>query len=45
MKRRSSLESALPVASDKPSPIDPNNPLYNAQTGSAPAAKSLEVIK
>jgi hypothetical protein len=42
---RAWLESALPVTSDKPSPIDPNNPLYNAQTGSAPAAKSLGVIK
>ena len=42
---RAWLESAIPATPDKPSPIDPNNPLYNPQTGSAPAAKSLRVIK
>jgi hypothetical protein len=40
---RAWLESALPVTFSKPSPIDLNNPLYNPQTGSAPAAKSPEV--
>jgi hypothetical protein len=42
---RAWLESALPAASGRPSPIDPGNPLYNPQTGSAPAARSPEVIK
>jgi hypothetical protein len=42
---RAWLESAISATPDKPSPIDPNNPLYNAQTGSAPAAKSLRVTK
>jgi hypothetical protein len=42
---RAWLESALPVTTAKPSPIDQSNPLYNAQIGSAPASKSPEVIK
>jgi hypothetical protein len=42
---RAWLESALPLSSGKPSPIDQSNPLYNAQTGSASAAKSPEVIR
>jgi hypothetical protein len=42
---RAWLESALPVTTAKPSPIDQSNPLYNAQTGSAPASKSPQVIK
>ena len=40
---RAWLESALPVAAGQPSPIDPNNPLYNPETGSAPAGRSPEV--
>jgi hypothetical protein len=36
---RAWLESALPVTSGKPSPIDQSNPLYNPETGSAPAAQ------
>jgi hypothetical protein len=40
---RAWLESALPAAQVKPSPIDPSNPAYNPETGSAPAAKSPEV--
>jgi hypothetical protein len=42
---RAWLESALPVTTAKPSPIDQSNPLYNAQIGSTPASKSPEVIK
>jgi len=42
---RAWLESALPPSPVNPSPIDQNNPLYNPQTGSAPAAKSPEVVK
>jgi hypothetical protein len=42
---RAWLESALPVPSGMPSPVDPTNPLYNPQTGSAPAARSPEVVK
>lgn len=41
---RAWLESALPVAPVKPSPIDPSNPLYNPETGSAPAAPSPAVV-
>jgi hypothetical protein len=37
---RAWLESALPVPSGQPNPIDPNNPLYNPETGSAPAGQS-----
>ena len=40
---RAWLESALPATQGKPSPIDPGNPAYNPETGSAPAARSPEV--
>ncbi|WP_035356826.1 nuclease [Edaphobacter aggregans] len=42
---RAWLESALPPTPGKPNPIDLNNPLYNPETGSAPAAVSPEVTK
>jgi hypothetical protein len=42
---RAWLESALPINPGAPNPVDQNNPRYNPQTGSAPAAKSPEVIK
>ncbi len=42
---RAWLESALPATGGRPSPIDPTNPLYNPETGSAPAGRSPEVIK
>src|SRR6202044_2992849 len=32
---RAWLESALPVPTGQPNPIDPKNPLYNPETGSA----------
>jgi hypothetical protein len=40
---RAWLESALPAAPAKPGPVDPGNPLYNLETGSAPAALSPDV--
>jgi hypothetical protein len=39
---RAWLESALTVRRGDVSPIDESNPLYNPQTGSAPAARSPE---
>jgi hypothetical protein len=42
---RAWLESALPVTPIRPGPIDVNNPLYNPETGSAPAAMSPDVIR
>jgi hypothetical protein len=42
---RAWLESALPAVSGAPNPLDQSNPLYNPQTGSAPAARSPEVTK
>jgi hypothetical protein len=40
---RAWLESALSTPSNLPNPIDPSNPLYNPQTGSAPASRSPEL--
>ena len=40
---RAWLESALAVKPVAPGPLDPSNPAYNPETGSAPAAKSPEV--
>ena len=42
---RAWLESALPINPANPNPVDLTNSRYNPQTGSAPAAKSPEVIK
>jgi hypothetical protein len=42
---RAWLESALPPRPGSPNPVDQSNPLYNPQTGSAPASKSPEVRK
>jgi hypothetical protein len=43
---RAWLESALPVVPSRSNnPVDPDNPLYNPETGSAPASRSPEVIK
>lgn len=42
---RAWLESALPPTPGRPNPVDQSNPLYNPQTGSAPASKSPEVIR
>jgi len=42
---RAWLESCVPITLEKPGPTDENNPLYNTTTGSAPAAKSREVIR
>jgi len=42
---RAWIESALPVTPGKPNPIDQNNPAYNLETGSAPAARSPEIVK
>jgi hypothetical protein len=42
---RAWLESALPINPANPNPVDLSNSRYNPQTGSAPAAKSPEVIK
>ena len=40
---RAWLESALAVQPGQPSPIDPGNPLYDPETGSAPARLSPEI--
>jgi hypothetical protein len=40
---RAWLESALPAPSNLPNPVDSSNPLYNPQTGSAPASRSPEL--
>jgi hypothetical protein len=40
---RAWLESALPINRTNPNPIDQSNPLYNPETGSAPASVSPEV--
>ena len=37
---RAWLESALTGPGVRPSPLDPNNPMYNPETGSAPASRS-----
>ncbi len=42
---RAWLESALQIAPAKPGPTDASNPLYNNETGSAPASLSPEAIK
>jgi hypothetical protein len=42
---RAWLESASPVTPANPNPIDPSNPLYNRETGSAPAGRSPELRK
>ena len=42
---RAWLESALPAPSNLPNPVDPSNPLYNPQTGSAPASWSPELLR
>ena len=42
---RAWLESALPVTPVRPGPIDLSNPLYNPETGSAPAALSPDVMR
>lgn len=42
---RAWLESALPVTPVRPGPIDLSNPLYNPETGSAPAAMSPDVMR
>jgi hypothetical protein len=42
---RAWLESALPPTPGRPNPIDVNNPLYNPDTGSAPADRSPDVVK
>ena len=42
---RAWLESNIPIGNQSgPNPIDPSNPLYNPETGSAPAALSPKVI-
>lgn len=42
---RAWLESDFPPMPGRANPVDQNNPLYNPQTGSAPAARSPEVIR
>jgi hypothetical protein len=42
---RAWLESALPTTPLDSNPLDQSNPRYNPQTGSAPAAKSPEVMR
>jgi hypothetical protein len=42
---RAWLESALPVTPVRSSPIDLGSPLYNPETGSAPAAMSPDVMR
>jgi hypothetical protein len=42
---RAWLESALPPTPGRPNPVDQSNPLYNPETGSAPASKSPEVTR
>ena len=42
---RAWLESGITPSPGQPSPIDQQNPLYNPETGSAPAAVSPAVVK
>jgi hypothetical protein len=42
---RAWLESALPPQSGAMSPLDEKNPLYNPETGSAPAAASRSIVQ
>ena len=42
---RAWLESALPPTPGRPNPVDQSNPLYNPESGSAPASKSPDVIR